>query len=477
MTLNQFLAVLRARFWLAGAIFLTTVACAIGASLLLPKKYSASALLILDQSKPDPLAVNAVWSPSTPAAYLSTQIDIIKSDRVALDVVKQLRLTESPEARAKWMEATAGRGRLEVWLAHALLKMLDVSPSRDSNVLAITAGGSDPQFVMAVANAFARSYIDTSIKVRVDPARDFSSFFDEQSNALRLKLESAQARLSEFQREKGIVVDDDKMDNEVARLNELSSQLSALRAVVSESGSRQAFAQGDGADRVQEVVGNPNLASLRAELTRAEARLQELSARMDENHPQVQEAKASIAVLRDRLSLETRRVTGGLAVTNAINRQRETELRGSVEAQRLRVLSLKSVRDQGQALLRDVEGARRAFEGVQARLHQSSLESHVTQSSAYLLAEATEPLVPLSPKLAVNAGLSVVVGLMLALGSMVALEFIDLRVRTPESASTLLGVPLLGVLPRPGSKGHFAHRRIPLVQARLLGRMAGSRRG
>lgn len=477
MTLPQFLAILRARFWLASTILLVTVACAVGASLLMPRKYTAAATLILDQSKPDPLAANVVWSPPTPAAYLSTQIDIIKSDRVALDVVRQLQLVDKPEARAKWMEATQGQGRIDVWLARSLLKMLEVAPSRDSNVLAITVEGPDPDFVAAVANAFAQSYIDLSVKMRVDPARKYSSFFDAQSKDLRAKLESAQARLSAFQREKGIIVADDRMDNEVARLNELSSQLTMLRAVVSESSSRQAFAQGDSGDRMQEVIGNPNLAGMRSELTHAEARLQELNARMGENHPQVREAKASIAVLRGRLENETRRVTGSVGVSNAINRQREAELRGSLEAQRARVLHLKSVRDEGMGLLRDVENAQRAFDGVQARLNQSSLESHATQSSAYFLAEATAPLLPTSPRLIVNVGLSIVIGLLLAIGAVVALELLDLRVRTPDSASTMLGVPLLGVLPRPGGKGDFASRRIPLVAPKALGRVATSHKG
>ena len=63
------------------------------------------------------------------------------------------------------------------------------------------------------------------------------------------------------------------------------------------------------------------------------------------------EAKASIAELRSRLDAETRRVTGGVGVTNTINRQREAEVRAALEAQRAKVLRLKAVRDEGAVLV------------------------------------------------------------------------------------------------------------------------------
>ena len=110
-----------------------------------------------------------------------------------------------------------------------------------------------------------------------------------------------------------------------------------------------------GADRLQEVVNNPNLAAIRADITRAEGRLQELMSRLGDNHPQVIEAKASIASLRTRLDTETRRVTGTFSSVNNINRQREVEIRAALEAQRARVIRMRTAREEGAVLVRDVE--------------------------------------------------------------------------------------------------------------------------
>ena len=366
------------------------------------------------------------------------------------------------------MKATEGAGSLEAWLVEAIQLPLVSEPSRESNVISVSFKSPDPVKAAMVANAFVQAYMDVSLELRVDPAKQYSAFFDTRGKELRANVERAQAKLSAYQREKGVIIaSDGQLDVEAARLNELSAQLVAIQAAAADSSSRQAQAQA-GADRLQEVVNNPVLSSLRGDITRAEARFQELTSRLGDNHPQVIEAKANIASLRTRLDAETRRVTGSLGVTNTINRQREAEIRGALEAQRARVLRLRTAREEGAVLIRDVENAQRAYDAVLARLNQTSLESQTTQSNAYVLAQAVPPIVPSSPKVVRNVLLSIVFGLALAIAAAMLLEFVDRRVHTVDEVSELLGLPLLGVLPRPGGKGRFASRRIPLVTSRAM---------
>jgi uncharacterized protein involved in exopolysaccharide biosynthesis len=219
---------------------------------------------------------------------------------------------------------------------------------------------------------------------------------------------------------------------------------------------------------LQEVVNNPALSNLRGDITRAEARFQELTSRLGDNHPQVIEARANIASLRARLDGETRRVTGSLGVTNTINRQREAEIRTALEMQRARVQRMRSAREEGAVLIRDVEAAQRAYDAVLARLNQTSLESQTTQSNAYVLTQAVPPFVPSSPNVVRNAALSIAIGLLLAIGAAILLEYADRRVRNVEEVSEVVGLPLLGVLPKPGGSGRFTAPRIPLVSARPL---------
>jgi polysaccharide biosynthesis transport protein len=468
MNLGQFLSILRVRWRVAMLIFLLTISAVVGISLVLPKQYTATATLVVDQTRPDPVTA-AIFGGGPSPAFMATQIDILKSERVAQLVVRKLGLAEEPKAREAWMKATQGTGSLEAWLIEATQLSLDVKPPRESNVISVSYKALDPINAATMANAFARAYMDVLLELRVDPAKQYSTFFDTRSKELRANVERAQAKLSAYQREKGVIIaSDGQMDVETSRLNELSSQLVAIQAVTAESSSRQVQAQAGAADRLQEVVNNPVLSNLRGDITRAEARFQELTSRLGDNHPQVIEAKANIASLRTRLDAETRRVTGSLGVTNTINRQREAEIRGALEAQRARVLRLRTAREEGAVLIRDVDNAQRAYEAVLTRLNQASLESQTTQSSVYMLAQAVPPVLPSSPKIILNAVLSIVVGLTLAIAAVMLLEVVDRRVHIFDEMSELLGLPLLGVLPGPGGKGRFAVRRIPLVSPQVM---------
>lgn len=466
MTFGQFIAILQARWKLAVFVFLGTVLLVMAISLLMPKQYTATASIVVD-AKPDPYSAMGYPSMVTPS-FMATQVDIIQSDRVAQRVVRTLKLAENPQVIEQWREATKGQGSVEAWLGESFQKSLDVKPSRESNVVNVSYKAADPKFAAGLANAFVQAYLDTVLELKVDPAKQYSSFFETRSKEARATLEAAQVKLSAFQLEKGIVNADERLDIENARLAELSSQLVGIQAISSESGSRNAQASGASANQMQEVLNNPIIGSLKADLSRAEVRLQEMGSRLGDNHPQVQEVKANIAELRVKISEETRRVTGGVGVTNTINRQREAQLRAELDAQRSKVLAMKQVRDEGSVLLRDVDNAQRAYDSILQRLTQSSLDSQSTQSNVNALTMATPPLDPSSPRMLMNAIVAVFGGTLL--GVMVAFirEISDRRVRSVEDISASLGIPVIGILPKAGSKksGRLA---IADAQRRVIG--------
>lgn len=447
MTFSQFLSILKARWIAALLVLVLTVGTTIGVSLMLPKNYTASAAVVLDVRSPDPIAGMVLGAMAMPA-YMATQVDIIQSDRVAQRVVQGLRLTENPETRQQWLDATGGKGNFEAWLADLLKKKLDVKPSRESNVINIGYTSPDPRFAAALANAFVRSYMDVSIGLRVSPAKQYNEFFDARGKELREALEQAQAKLTTYQKTSGILATDERFDVENQRLNELSSQLVALQALSAESTSRSAQARNQ-ADQLGDVINNPVVAGLRADLSRQEARLMEMNSKLGDAHPQVVELRANIAELRQRIDGETRRVSGSVGINNTINKAREGEVRAALEAQRAKVLALKQQRDEALVLMKEVETAQRAYDQVVARASQTNLESQNTQTNISVLTPATEPADHSSPKLLLNALLSVFLGTLLAVGFALVRELMDRRVRTVEDLAEGLGLPVLGALPKP----------------------------
>ncbi len=466
MTLGQVLAVLRARWKIALLMFVLTVGVTLAVSLLLPKQYTATASVVIDV-KPDPVSAMMYAGLASPA-FMATQVDIIQSDRVANRVVRNLKLAESPQVRQQWLDETGGDGNIEVWLADSFSKKLDVRPSRESNVISVSYTAPDPRFAAGLANAFVQAYIETSLELRVDPAKQYSTFFDKRGKEAREALETAQAKLSAFQREKRIVATDERLDVENARLNELSSQLVMIQAVAAESNSRQGQASGNSANQMQEVLSNPVINSLKSQMSSQEARLKELSARYGAAHPQVVELKANIAELQVKIAEETKRVTGGVGVTSTINRAREAQLRASLTAQRTKVLDLKQVRDEGMVLAREVENAQRTYDSLMARSNQTSLESQTTQSNSNVLTQAVAPLLPSSPKVVLNTLLSVFLGALLALAAAFLLELLDRRVRSVEDVAVALQLPVLGIMPKPGAKVRRGRLQGPSMQQRLM---------
>jgi chain length determinant protein EpsF len=450
MTFTQFLSILRARWVVVLVVLGLTVGITLLVSLLLPKQYKATASVVVD-FKPDPISSLAYGGLPSPA-LMATQVDIIRSERVAQRVVRNLRLNENPQVRQQWQDETGGEGSIEAWMGTLFQRNMDVEPSRESSVIAVSYRAADPRFAAALANAFVQAYIDTALELRVDPARQYSTFFETRSKESREALEAAQTRYSTFQKENGIFATDERLDVETARLNELSSQLTQLQAISAESASRQTQAQGGQADRLQEVLNNPIVGQLKAELNRSEARLQELGTRLGDAHPQMVEARASVQELKGRLDAETRKVTSGVGVSNTINRQRELEIQRSLDRQRQQVLRMKAVRDEGLVLQRDIENAQRAYDAIQQRVTQTTLESQTTQSNVNLLTQALPPLQPSSPRVVLNTILAIVGGSLLAIGAALGLELRDRRVRNIDDAVDALGLPVIGSLPKPGSK-------------------------
>lgn len=463
MNASQFLAVLRARWRVLLLVLGATVAATLALSLLLPKQYTASVSAVVDV-KPDPVSAMMMVSGQTSPALMATQVDIIESERVATRVVRNLKLADNATVQAQWRDATGGVGSIEQWLAQSMQRALDVQPSRESSVITISYRAPDPRFAAGVANAFMDAYLQTALELRTDPARTYSGFFDARTKEARTQLERAQSRLSAFQQSNGIIASDERLDVENARLNDLSSQLVVLQALAAESGSRQVQAAGGQAERMQEVLNNPLISQLKADIGRSEAKLRELGVRYGDAHPLVQETRANLAELRSKLEVETRRVTGSVGVTATINRAREAQLRADLEAQRAKVLKMKAVRDEGLVIQREVENAQKAYDTIVGRFNQTTLESQTTQSNVNVLSRATPPLEPSSPRVVLNTVLALFVGTLLAVGTAMGLELLDRRVRTADDASLALGLPVLGVLPRPGARLLGLRRPSPFQQ-------------
>jgi chain length determinant protein EpsF len=460
LNLRQMLQILRLRWWLVLLVFTLTVVGAFAYSSLLPKRYAATTSVLLDV-KTDPLVATLAPNLAQPA-YIATQTEIIRSERLATRVVSALGLAQNPAAVEQWRETTGGRVPLESFFGEQLTRGLQVEPSRGSNILNLTFVGADPKFAAAAANTFAKQYIDFSVELKIGPAREYASFFDERLKSLRVDLETVQGRVADFQRKKGIVVTSERLDIETARLTSLETAMATAMADSAETSSRQRNA---GTENSVDVQQSSIVQGLKGELARAETKLNELSTTYGPNHPVRIQVEAQIAELRQQITSEMRRVLGATANVNRIAGQKIGELRSMVENQKRTVLAMRADRDDASALLKDLETAQRAYDQVAQRRAQLANESLAEQATARILSPANEPLVHSFPNIPKNMVAAVIVGLMLGIGAAVAWEMLDRRIRSADDMHMVEGVPVLGVMSSQKARPGDFRRLIPWRQA------------
>lgn len=461
MTLQQFLFILRARYKLVIGTLLLTVLITLVISLLLPKQYTSSTAVVVDVKSPDPLAGTVLPGLASPS-YMATQVDIINSDRVAQRVVKLLRMDESPAIREKWLDSTNGEGDLTVWLAALLKKELDVKPSRESNVIHIDFSGADPNFAAAVANAFGRAYMDVNLELKVEPARQYTTWFGDQTKVLRDNLELAQQALSAYQQKTGIIATEERLDYEIAKLNELSTQLTLVQGQTSDSSSKRKSAENS--ETLAEVMQNPLINSLKSDIARLDAKLQESSVNLGKNHPQTKRSQSELASLRNRLASETRQIYSSIGTSYEVGKQKEKELIEAMDTQKKRVLELNRQRDQISVLQRDVEAAQRTFEAVSQRSAQTRLESLSVQTNIATLNLASVPTEHSKPRILLNVLISIFLGTLLGVGIALMVELRNRRVRSVEDLVEIIDLPVLATISSGGSRS--ASRRFPRVLSR-----------
>ncbi len=454
MHLQLLLSTLRARFGVFALVVCATVLAATVVSLLLPKTYKATTSLLVDARDAQSLSGAGAGTPqfSHPlekVTYMQTQMDIIGSETVARKVVQDLRLAENPAAQAE--HAKSGRaGSIEDNLARDLLLALKVEGSQ-SSIIQVTFTAGDPRFAAAVANAFAKAYADTALEMRTAPTRQAAVWFDEQLKALRENLQEAQSTLAEYQRKKGIVAADERLDVESVRLGELSTQLA--RAQDTTLGwqargqqAREALARGQSPERLADVQANPLVQTLKTDILRGEAKLKELASQYGTNYPTYQRQLSENQSLREKLDGEVAKIAAGFDNSSRQSRQQEAGLAGALAAQRDRLLQLRESRSELVVLTRNAESAQRTYETALQRAVLNKVESSARGSNVAVLGPAVEPPAPARPKVGLNVALSVVVGIILGLGTVMLMELLDRRVRSHNDLVTEPNVPLLAVL-------------------------------
>jgi len=482
ISLERFILILRMRAQLIGGIFAATVVIAGILTYLTPKMYTATASLNfnfvgnpLDNQERAVLAYNT---------YISTQKGIIESLHVAKEVEDSLteyerkRLIAALDAKhsviddvkhavtipvrslfkdnKRRIQETGDGEMLQInspygWLAQTIGSDLHVQPVFNSRIMEISYSTTDRKVAALMANKFAEAYISTNLKMITDPARQSKEWFNEQLKSLRNRLEEAQSRLTAYQQEEGIVSSNERLDTEISRLQDQSSQLLAAQqltrnAVTERQKLKEVLDSGASLMTFGPVFNNPVIQKIKAEIRDLEARIVQSSSSLGKNHPRMKKMNSELSAARLRLEKEIQVVSDGIDNAAELSRERERELLQTVEKQKKLVLGLKNEHDRIAILQREVESTQATYNAALNQLNTTSLQSMVDQTNVSVVDSASIPGTHSSPRVMTNLILGALGGLILGIGIAVFLEIFSRKVYSREDFTVELGVPLLGHL-------------------------------
>lgn len=441
MNLVQLLLILKARWRWVAALTLAGLLIGVAWVALTTRMFQASTEVLVTVRAPNTVAVQGDQTPLTSQLqpdYLTTQVDVIKSDRTVVAVVKQLHLDEDPQILADY-RASGAVGSVEEFAANRIRGNLFVSPSPQSRVIRIGYVSPNPELAATFANAFAKAYTATTLALQIEPARESSDFYKQSASELRTQLQDAINKLSQRRTQLGITAATDaSSDAEDGRLNALQQQLATAQATQSAAAARA----GQGA--LPDAMTNSVVQGLLGDIAKTEAQRAQLATFAGPNNVDYKQLTNQLATLRSELAKQKALVAQSANAGSAQSSANVAGLQGAVNSQRDRVLALQQSRGEIASLEQDVNTLKSTYEQLVARQAQSTLLGGTSQTNISILSPASVPTRPAGVPLPLKVVAATLGCMLLGIVLAVISELLDQRLRRPEDAEIWLAVPNLG---------------------------------
>jgi succinoglycan biosynthesis transport protein ExoP len=446
VSVSQILVILLRRAWIVVLALLTTVIVAGGVLLFVPGRYDAVATASIDPGNPDPISEMTTGLGAI-GLVQGNIISLVTSQRVAVDVVKRLNLTDNPAVQANFRKSPSfGRESIEEWMAEGLIKNVDPKFLLGTNVLAIKYKSGDPNQAALITNAFLAATIDGSVAMKAAEADQTARWFAPQLDELRKELEDARAALRAFQSKANMVAPsvgggDKETSQYMAIATELTSARAGLTALQSRLTSGSTDLSNDPTDPDLQI-----LSGLKEKLSSAEAEISAAKGVLGPNNPKMLSQQANMATLHKQIADASDRMRVHLKDRIATVQTQIASLEQEQDQAQKSLIDIQSQRDRLWQLQRDVDFRADVLNGRERAAEQAKLKSKLTFSDLTVLDKAFPPVDPAFPKpfivMPVGIGAGLALGLILALLA----EAADRRVRFPVDLEHAAPAPFLGEL-------------------------------
>ena len=447
--------------------------------------FTARAVLVIDTHKVQP------WQTTSPlgdmpmdSASVDTQIQIMKSDNVALSVVKELHLNEDPE----FISPRAGLiGTVMGFVSNALNNAISFflpanTPSEptpelqilrpalgtfqshlDAKRLGLTYAieidfqSLSPDRAAQIANAVADAYVVDSLEAKYQTTRRAAIWLQERLKELREQSTIAERAVVDFKAKNNIVDTGGRLMNE-QQLAELSSALIQARASTAEAKARldrvqQILKAGDldpGATAtatVTDSLHNEVITKLRQQYLEFDARASDWTRKYGAAHLAVVNLHNQMQELRRTMYSELQRIAETYKSDYEIAKTREDSVQKSLN----QIVSESQTTNEAQITLHNLESSAQTYRALYDNFLQRYMESVQQQtfpiSETRLITPATRPFSKSAPRSHLILALASLAGMLIGVSIGVLREISDRVFRTPAQITDRLQADCIALVP------------------------------
>ncbi len=462
--LSEYFKVLRNRIGVIFTILILTVVSGwYVTDQVMTKWYTASALIKIAPRGEEAVTTfdgSTTDRPFDQTAFQSESV-IMKSSKLQLPIINALGLDK------EWAK-TIFKGKVDKLTPQEALghmgQILDISFEHGTSLIKIAADSQDPVEAAKIANAVADQYKEMRDADEATRANGGADAIRDQIAQQQKIVDERRALVDQLRDEAGKQgVSIDPRDNGLASRadTDLDARKRDLLTAKEDADARRVLMESvkdlpdDQFVNTLEALGGheiPNIASLRTDAFKLESDTDNLLKQgFEENHPRVQALRAELAKTQEQIKDLIAGTRRAIVVDSQMANSRVDLLNKEVED-----LTAKTQKDQASQLgpFRDAEREYEKQESVldaySVHLKQVIADSRLMVSPVNVISRADPPENPSKPNKFINLIVSGVAGLVFGLAVAFLIEYLDTSVKTMADAESLLGIPVLTIIPNKG---------------------------
>jgi len=448
--IRNYWLMIRERKWYALTAFLITFIAAAAYTFSRTPIFQAVAMVQVLRHGQEVLRVQEVVENNVMGDVdFNTQIKILESMALVQSVASRLSGDEVQQLTNPY-KSKSGSTLTPVEIIY---KNRQVLPQRLTLMLAIQFRHPDRKMAARVANLFAEEYIAYNSRLRVDESMKAVDELKDRADQQRKRVDEIANSLQAFRQSNNLISLEQTKDIVTEKLKALNQMATQTNASLKEAEIRWTQVQDwekDGKDLTELpfIAGQSEVGQLRSLITTQKTTVADLSQRYKAKHPKMIEAINTLAQTQHdlKVAVDAAASTAHAEYDNAL--KTDEEAHQALADQEAKSLELDRYSVEYDNLTRDFRVNNQLLESMMTRMRETAVTSTIETQNARIIDQALEPGNPISPNIPTNLAMGVLAGIVLGFAFAYILAVVDDRVKTSFDIESLVGLPLLGVIPR-----------------------------